>query len=68
MPIFEFKCNHCGHIYEELVLSGDDEEQNCPTCKSKKVTRLMSRPGAVRKNSSGTSQASSPSCGGTAFT
>ena len=69
MPIFEFKCGRCGHIYEELVLSGEEEALMCPECKSKKVNRLISRTGAVGKSSAGTSRGvSSSSCGGGAFT
>lgn len=67
MPIFEFKCNRCGHIYEELVLSGDDGVVKCPACKSKKVSRLISRTGAIRKRT-GTSGGSTASCAGGAFT
>ncbi|WP_243544113.1 FmdB family zinc ribbon protein [Pseudodesulfovibrio tunisiensis] len=41
MPIYEFKCNACGHEYEELVFD-PDEIPACPTCGSDNVERLMS--------------------------
>ncbi|QER41941.1 zinc ribbon domain-containing protein [Thermodesulfobacterium sp. TA1] len=42
MPIYEFKCEECGEVFEELVL-GSTEEIRCKKCKSPKVTKLMSQ-------------------------
>jgi putative FmdB family regulatory protein len=35
MPIYEYKCNKCGRVYEELVLTPSHTEVtiNCPDCK-----------------------------------
>lgn len=30
MPLFDFKCTQCGHIFEKLVKT--DENQACPEC------------------------------------
>jgi putative FmdB family regulatory protein len=41
MPIFEYKCGKCGTVNEFLVL-GKEEVLQCKSCKSKKLTKLMS--------------------------
>jgi len=41
MPIYEYKCDNCGDIFEELV-SGDTEKVPCPKCKSSSVHKLIS--------------------------
>lgn len=43
MPIFEFKCNHCNQVFDELVpreTTGD--LLKCPKCGSKGAKRLVS--------------------------
>ena len=42
MPIYEFQCEECGEVFEELVLR-KDEEVECKKCKSKKVKKLVSK-------------------------
>ncbi len=42
MPIFEYQCQKCDHIFEKLVFSGDEEGVQCPQCQSKDVAKLMS--------------------------
>ena len=32
MPLFEFRCKHCGHEFEALVRPGDTP--GCPACKA----------------------------------
>ena len=33
MPIFEFRCLECGHVFEKLFMSSDDEViLECPEC------------------------------------
>jgi len=40
MPIYEYKCEECGHVFEELTFH-DGEAIECPRC-SGKVRKLMS--------------------------
>lgn len=40
MPIYEYKCQKCGHKFEELVLGS--EEIKCPRCGSKRLKKLLS--------------------------
>ena len=32
MPIYEYKCTNCGHIFEELRSISDGEGATCPKC------------------------------------
>lgn len=50
MPIYEYACKKCEHQFETLVLG--DEEIECPKCRSAKLQRLLSVPGAPRVNES----------------
>lgn len=68
MPIFEYECEDCGNVFEELVM-GSGSDISCSKCKSKKVKKLISAPVALEPNkdlSSGLSAASG-SCGSGGF-
>ncbi|MGB9762295.1 MAG: FmdB family zinc ribbon protein [Caldimicrobium sp.] len=43
MPIFEFQCEECGEIFEELLFSSNFENIKCKRCKSSKVHKLISQ-------------------------
>ncbi len=44
MPIFEFRCVDCGHIFEKLFISSEEKiEMVCPECKSQSLERVVSR-------------------------
>ena len=55
MPIFEYKCQNCGHRFEELVL--EKEKIKCPKCGSHSLNKLFSTfnisPKSNGKNSQG---------------
>jgi putative FmdB family regulatory protein len=43
MPIYEFKCNKCGNIFEHLIFPSDEEDKViCPSCGQRDTSRLMS--------------------------
>ncbi|HAS87833.1 MAG TPA: zinc ribbon domain-containing protein [Desulfovibrio sp.] len=42
MPIYEYKCDVCGHEFEELVFSSSTENPSCPECKSKDTEKQLS--------------------------
>ncbi len=42
MPIYEYRCEACGHAFETLVLGKTAPE--CPSCQSQDLERLMSLP------------------------
>jgi putative FmdB family regulatory protein len=43
MPIYEFRCADCGHVFEELVMRASDQEDlACPKCSARAVERVLS--------------------------
>jgi putative FmdB family regulatory protein len=49
MPIYEYACDKCGHEFEREQRITDDPVKTCPSCKAKKVRRLISRTAFVLK-------------------
>ncbi len=43
MPIYEYRCADCGHVFEEIQQFSDPDPDKCPSCESKEVGRLISR-------------------------
>ena len=68
MPIYEFRCKKCGHVFEEFVFSSkkDYNDITCPTCGEKKSEKLMSAFCSTSSTSSGFG-ASAGSCGSGGF-
>lgn len=47
VPVFEYTCKKCGHIFEKLVLKKEEEEDiRCPKCNgmTKKVMSVPQEP------------------------
>ncbi|MCK4911656.1 MAG: zinc ribbon domain-containing protein [Thermodesulfovibrionales bacterium] len=43
MPIYEYKCDACGHGFSVLTLSSAKaSETTCPSCESQDVTKQIS--------------------------
>jgi len=42
MPIYEYHCDDCNYSFETLVRLGHDEDAQCPSCSSAKLSREMS--------------------------
>jgi putative FmdB family regulatory protein len=40
MPLYDFQCRACGHVFEALVRHSTDPE--CPACRSSDLERLPS--------------------------
>ena len=47
MPIYEYKCQKCGRIFD-LLIRTQATPPRCKYCDSVSLKRLMSRPGLVR--------------------
>jgi putative FmdB family regulatory protein len=50
MPIYDYRCDHCGHVFSAVQSFNDDALQKCPSC-GKKPRRLLSMPAIVFKGS-----------------
>lgn len=58
MPIYEFRCEGCGEVFEHLALTQKEEKQACcPQCGGQELSRVMSACASVVE-SSGPSQGS----------
>lgn len=54
MPIYEYACQGCGKVFEELIIRRADEaELACPACGKREVSRQMSRPAAAPSSGGG---------------
>lgn len=42
MPIYEYECEACGHIFEALQKMADDPLKDCPECKKVALKKLIS--------------------------
>ena len=40
MPLYEFECRGCGHVFETLVR--DSSTPSCPACQGQNLERLLS--------------------------
>ncbi len=71
MPIYEYECNECGNVFEEIVF-GSEESVTCPKCKCGSVKKLMSAPSAIDSanglmSSLGSASNAGGSCGSGGF-
>ncbi len=44
MPIYEYQCQACGAVVEELQKISDPPLKKCPECGAKKLQKLVSAP------------------------
>ncbi len=51
MPIYEYRCNDCGHEMEAIQKMSDDPMKNCPICKESSLKKLISAAGFRLKGS-----------------
>jgi len=62
MPIYEYRCEGCGKISEFLVIRTDETFiPQCKRCKSKKMSRILSRVRVVRSEESRIESLADPS-------
>lgn len=65
MPIFEYKCRACTHLFETIVLSSR-EKISCPTCGSDAVEKqlsLISKPASAQDAPSSACACTPQTCG-----
>ena len=51
MPTYEYLCDKCGHEFERQQRISDPPVKSCPSCKSRRVKKLISRTSFVLKGS-----------------
>ena len=51
MPIYEYRCAHCGHELEALQKLSDPALTDCPSCRTASLTKLVSAAGFQLKGS-----------------
>ncbi len=62
MPIYEYRCEDCKKISEFLVIRTDEPFfPQCKKCKSKKMTRVLSRVRVIRSEESRLDSLADPS-------
>ncbi|MDX1563653.1 MAG: zinc ribbon domain-containing protein [Gammaproteobacteria bacterium] len=44
MPIYEYRCEACGHTLDALQKISDDPLSDCPSCEEPELKRLISAP------------------------
>ena len=45
MPIYEYQCQACGHVFEAIQKMADEPLKKCPECNKLKLTKLVSAAG-----------------------
>jgi putative FmdB family regulatory protein len=44
MPIYEYACDNCGHVFDALQKMSDDPLTDCPECGEPRLKKLLSAP------------------------
>jgi putative FmdB family regulatory protein len=44
MPIYEYQCKACGHVFDVLQKMSDGPLTDCPDCKEPSLKKLLSAP------------------------
>jgi putative FmdB family regulatory protein len=52
MPIYEFQCDRCGHVFDRLQKLSDPDPGHCPECGEPAIRRRLTAP-AFRLSGSG---------------
>ncbi len=69
MPIYEYRCQSCGHQLEILQAMGaDGAELECPTCGERRLARQHSTFAATVSRPSAPADCAQPGCTNTGFT
>jgi putative FmdB family regulatory protein len=63
MPIYEYQCEACEHVFEKLVFQGDTDEITCPCCCSPIVKKVLSAASILNGSTGAGACSSNPSSG-----
>lgn len=50
MPIFDYKCTHCGKVTEFLIRSTNHQEISCPECGNNNMEKIISSASYIMKD------------------
>jgi putative FmdB family regulatory protein len=53
MPTYEYKCDNCGHTFDEFQSFKDEPLKDCPQCAEPKLRRLFGTGAAILFKGSG---------------
>lgn len=51
MPLYEYRCDACGHRFEKIQKFSDAPIEVCPSCGAQQVQKLLSSPAIQFKGS-----------------
>ncbi len=61
MPIYEFRCEACGEVFEHLALTQNEQkEARCPQCGGQELSRVMSTCASIVDGSPSSGKAAAP--------
>jgi putative FmdB family regulatory protein len=49
VPIYEYQCKACGHMFEIEHAIGENKTYKCPECSCKETQKLVSQVGVIFK-------------------
>jgi putative FmdB family regulatory protein len=53
MPTYDYRCDGCGHAFEEFQSMSEEPLRKCPACRKKKLRRLIGTGAAILFKGSG---------------
>ncbi|MDH7486555.1 MAG: zinc ribbon domain-containing protein [Anaerolineae bacterium] len=62
MPLYEYRCQKCDHLFELFVRLGREPELKCPRCGSTEVRKAFSLFGTTAAGSASGSTSSGAAC------
>ena len=66
MPIFEYRCERCGQVFDHLARTAADKPEKCPQCGAKRLKKqfasFSASVGASGKTSCSTGSCPVPTC------
>ena len=51
MPLYEYECDNCGHVFEKIQSVHDAPIQQCPNCSANSVRKVFHPAGVIFKGS-----------------
>jgi putative FmdB family regulatory protein len=51
VPIYEYQCRKCGHVFEREHAIGEHKKYKCPECSCAETQKLISNVGVIFKGS-----------------